>query len=433
MVVGYVETHGRKETEALLAGLEIIPRRQVEYRGTTLTEMDLDAVLARHPQLVLVDELAHTNAPGSRHPKRYQDVEEILAAGIDVYTTVNIQHLESLNDVVQQITGVTVRETVPDRLVDEADEIELVDLPTDELLQRLREGKVYVSDQAARALEKFFRKGNLTALRELSLRRAADRVDNQMLDYMQTKSIPGPLAGRGADPGVHQLAPDGRAPGAHRPPPGGRPERRMVRDVCGDARPPAHAAPRTALRIQRNLQLAEELGAKVISITGESVAGVGHRFCPRAQYHQDHRRQTAAPALVRAPPRLGDRPDHPQQRQDRRVRGQRGGGRSAASHCQRPGCRTAHWGAICSAWAWCVLVTLAGFPLHRFLDPTNLVMLYLVAVVICGRLSGAGAFDPGFHSSACWPSIFSLSIPASASRSTIPSTCSPSSGCWWWA
>src|SRR5512140_286621 len=153
VVVAYVETHGRKETEALVAGLEVIPRRTMEYRSTNLAEMDLDAVLARRPQLVLVDELAHTNAPGLRHPKRYQDVEEILDAGINVYTTVNIQHLESLNDVVQQITGVTVHETVPDRVIDEAYEIELVDLPTDELLDRLREGKVYISEQASRALE----------------------------------------------------------------------------------------------------------------------------------------------------------------------------------------------------------------------------------------------------------------------------------------
>jgi two-component system, OmpR family, sensor histidine kinase KdpD len=167
VVVGYVETHKRKETEGLMEGLELIPRCQVEYRGTILTDMDLDGILQRHPHLVLVDELAHTNAPGLRHPKRYQDVEEILSAGIDVYTTINIQHMESLNDVVQQITGVKVHETVPDRLLDEANEIELVDLPTDELLQRLKDGKVYVSEQAAHALEKFFRQGNERLARAL--------------------------------------------------------------------------------------------------------------------------------------------------------------------------------------------------------------------------------------------------------------------------
>ena len=192
VVAGYVETHGRAETDALLAGLEIIPRRQVEHRGSSLTEMDVDAVLARKPQLALVDELAHTNVPGSRHPKRYQDVEELLAAGIDIYTTLNVQHLESLNDVVAQITGIVVRETVSDSILDEANDIELVDLPPDELLQRLKEGKVYVPDQAVHAIEHFFRKGNLTALRELSLRRTAARVDDQMRAYMETRAIAGP-------------------------------------------------------------------------------------------------------------------------------------------------------------------------------------------------------------------------------------------------
>jgi two-component system, OmpR family, sensor histidine kinase KdpD len=194
VVIGYVETHGRKETESLVEDLEVLPRSQVNYRNANLSDMDLDAVLLRHPQLVLVDELAHSNAPGLRHPKRYMDVEEILDAGINVYTTINIQHVESLKDIIQQITGVVVRETVPDRIVDEANDIELVDLPPDELINRLKDGKVYITDQAARALDKFFRKGNLTALRELSLRRTADRVDNQMLNYMQTKSIPGPWA-----------------------------------------------------------------------------------------------------------------------------------------------------------------------------------------------------------------------------------------------
>lgn len=192
VVIGYVETHGRVETESLALGLEMLPRKPIEYRGVQLTEMDLDALLARRPGLALVDELAHTNAPGSRHAKRFQDVEELLAAGIDVYTTLNIQHLESLNDVVAQITSVQVRETIPDRVIDQADDLELVDLPPDELLNRLREGKVYLPDQAARAIQKFFRKGNLTALREMSLRRAAERVDDQMRAYMQTSAIPGP-------------------------------------------------------------------------------------------------------------------------------------------------------------------------------------------------------------------------------------------------
>ncbi|MFZ1042484.1 MAG: sensor histidine kinase KdpD [Anaerolineales bacterium] len=194
VAVGYLETHKRVETERIAQGLETIPRKSIEYHGVALTEMDVDAILVRHPALVLVDELAHTNVPGSRHPKRYLDVEELLEAGIDVYTTLNIQHLESLNDVVAQITGVLVRETIPDRVLDEANELELVDLPPEELLTRLREGKVYVPDQAARAIQDFFRKGNLTALREMTMRRAAERVDDQMRSYMQNQAIAGPWA-----------------------------------------------------------------------------------------------------------------------------------------------------------------------------------------------------------------------------------------------
>jgi two-component system sensor histidine kinase KdpD len=192
VVVGVVETHGRKETEALLDGLEVIPRRAIKYRDRELEEMDLDALLARRPALALVDELAHTNVAGSRHPKRYLDVEELLSKGIDVYTTLNIQHIESLNDVVAQITGVRVRETLPDSILDRADAIELVDLTPDDLIQRLKEGKVYVPKQAERALEHFFSPANLTALRELALRRTAERVDEQLLSEMQARAISGP-------------------------------------------------------------------------------------------------------------------------------------------------------------------------------------------------------------------------------------------------
>ncbi|MHB8637943.1 MAG: DUF4118 domain-containing protein [Fimbriimonadaceae bacterium] len=180
VLAGYVETHGRKETMTLAEGLEVLPPREIDYRGVKLKEFDLDAALARKPQLILVDELAHTNAPESRHPKRWQDIEELLFACIDVYTTVNIQHLESLNDVVAQVTGVVVRETVPDAFLDRADEIEVVDIPPEELRQRLREGKVYLPERIEHALEGFFSTGNLIALRELALRRAADRVDAQM-------------------------------------------------------------------------------------------------------------------------------------------------------------------------------------------------------------------------------------------------------------
>ncbi|WP_454824898.1 DUF4118 domain-containing protein [Paraburkholderia xenovorans] len=189
VVVGIAETHGRSETAALLEGLDVLPLAQIEYRGRKLGEFDLDAALARKPQLILVDELAHSNVQGARHLKRWQDVYELLDAGIDVYTTVNVQHLESLNDVVGQITGIRVWETVPDRVFDSADEVTLVDLPAEELLDRMRDGKVYLPQQAERAVRNFFRKGNLIALRELALRRTADRVDAQMREYRADRSI----------------------------------------------------------------------------------------------------------------------------------------------------------------------------------------------------------------------------------------------------
>ena len=270
VVVGVVETHGRAETEAQLAGLEIIPRKHVEYRGQVLEEMDLDTILARRPQLVLVDELAHTNAPGSRHPKRYVDVEELLAAGIDVYSTMNVQHVESLNDVVARITRIRVRETVPDSVVDSADEVELVDITPADLIARLGEGKVYVREQAQRAVKHFFSPGNLTALRELALRRTAERVDDQMLSYMREHAITGPW---------------------------GAGERVIV---CVDPGPDAantvRAAKRTAdgldaelialyveterhsllseleqTRLAEALRLAEQLGAEVVRVPGRSV------------------------------------------------------------------------------------------------------------------------------------------------------------------
>ncbi len=192
VIIGIVETHGRAETEKLLAGMELMPRREVEYRGHPFHEMDLDRLLERRPQIAVVDEFAHTNVPGSRHLKRWQDVEELLSAGIDVYTTLNIQHIEGLNDVVEQITGVRVRETVPDGALAMADEIELIDLPPEDLIKRLREGKVYLPEQAGRAVNNFFSPGTLTALREMALRHAAERVDRQMVDYMRAHAIAGP-------------------------------------------------------------------------------------------------------------------------------------------------------------------------------------------------------------------------------------------------
>ena len=189
VLVGVIETHGRAETAALLEGLEILPLESIEYRGKTLLEFDLDAALSRHPQLILVDELAHSNATGTRHPKRWQDVDELLAAGIDVFSTLNVQHLESLNDVVGGITNVRVWETVPDKVFDAADEVVLVDIPADELLARLKAGKVYVAHQAEHAAQHFFRKGNLMALRELALRRTADRIEGDVQAYRVDQSI----------------------------------------------------------------------------------------------------------------------------------------------------------------------------------------------------------------------------------------------------
>ena len=270
VVIGYIETHKRAETESMAAGLETISRKTIEYRSINLTEMDVDAIIARHPALALVDELAHTNAPGSRHPKRYLDVEELLDAGIDVYTTLNIQHLESLNNAVAQVTGVIVHETVPDRVIDEASEIEVIDLPPDELLIRLKEGKVYIPDQAARAIRDFFRKGNLTALREMSLRRAAERVDDQMRSYMRTRAIPGvwPAAERllvciSPSPYAEKIV---------------RTARRLADELNADwfavyvevATKPENN-PVNRARIDQNLRLAESLGAKARTIAGRSI------------------------------------------------------------------------------------------------------------------------------------------------------------------
>ncbi|MGI4877594.1 MAG: hypothetical protein ACRYG4_08925, partial [Janthinobacterium lividum] len=269
VVIGVVETHGRAETDALVRPFEIVARRDVAYQGRVLTEMDLDAVLARRPRLVLVDELAHTNVPGSRHPKRYQDVEELIAAGIDVFSTINIQHIESLNDVVASFTHVRVRETVPDAVLDAA-EIEVVDLPPDELIDRLKAGKVYVPAEASRALGHFFSKSNLQALRELALRRAAHVVDAQMLDYVRAHALAGKFAA-----GERVLVAVSELPGA----PG------LVR--AGKRLADALRAPWTAVHIEtprsrrlgeadrqrlaETLALAAQLGAVTASIPAETV------------------------------------------------------------------------------------------------------------------------------------------------------------------
>ena len=269
VVIGIVETHGRKETEALLEGMPIMPRSQVEYRGTTLTEMDLDAILTWHPGLAVVDELAHTNAPGSRHPKRYQDVLELLDAGIDVYTTLNVQHVASRSDVVRQISGVTVSETVPDSIIDMADEIVLVDLTPEQLLARLAEGKVYLGERAQYAAQNFFRESNLTALREMALRVVAEHVDRDLREIMSEEKIPGPwksgdrlLVAVSASPYSERLI---------------RYTRRLASSmeaswIVANIEGPRQLSAEEQARLTRYLALARQLGAEVITTPGRDVA-----------------------------------------------------------------------------------------------------------------------------------------------------------------
>lgn len=388
VVAGYVETHGRGETEALLAGLEMIPRRLVDYRGAQLSEMDVDALLARRPALALVDELAHSNAPGSRHAKRYQDVEDLLAAGIDVYTTLNIQHLESLNDIVAQITGVVVRETLPDSVLDAASEIRLVDLPPAELVQRLHEGKVYVPEQAQRAVEQFFRLGNLTALREISLRRTAERVDDQMRSYMQTRAILGPwpaaerlLVCVSASPLSERLI---------------RAARRLADELNADwfALNVETAATATLAAADRdqlasNLLLAETLGAKAITLPAQSVVDAvidyarSHNVTkiiagkPLRPRWQELLRGSVVDQLIRRSGPIdvyvvssAPAPSH----------------RAAAP----AGATRRPWRAYAAAAALVACATLLGHALSPALDPTNLVMIYLAMVVIAAVYLGRG-------------------------------------------
>lgn len=394
VVIGYVETHGRAETDALLNNLEVIPRREMSYRGIILPEMDTDAILTRQPKLVLVDELAHTNVPGSRHLRRYQDVLELLNSGIDVYTTVNIQHLESLHDVVFQITGVTVRETVPDFVLDDAHEIELVDLPTDELLARLEAGKVYVPEQAERALRKFFRPGNLTALREMALRRAADRVDEQMRAYMQTHAIAGPWPA-----GERLMVCVSPSPLSERLV---RTTRRMARGLDAEwiaayVETPGHTRLSEAdeERVTRTLKLAEELGAQTVRLAGRSVAEALINFAlsrnvtkivagkPLRPRWQEWLKGSIIDQILR-------------QSQDLDVYVISG---KPAPVTPSPPRQVTGWAAIeWQPFLWggglVFLVTLLGLPLRPLINPTNLVMLYLVAVMVTAVWQGR------------WPAIF---------------------------
>ena len=387
VVVGLAETHGRVETEALLHALEIIPRREVEYRGTLITEMDVDAILARHPQLALVDELAHTNASGSRHPKRYHDVHDLLGAGIDVYATLNIQHLESLNDAVAQITGVTVRETLPDSVLDEAAEIKLVDLPPDELIQRLHEGKVYMPDTAAVALERFFRKGNLTALREMALRRAAGRVDEQMLAYMQTRAIPGPWpAGERLLVCISMSSLGQRLV---------RTARRLADQLgaewiaihveTGEER---RAPEQMQSKVARTMRLAEDLGARVVTLPGQSVPATVLDY---ARTHNITKIIAGKPLRSRWQELLHS------SIVDQLIR--RGGpidvyvvsSEAQASALQARDWRPQRpWLRYLQSAFLVAAATLVGVPFSLVISPVNLVMLYLVIVVASAVFLGRG-------------------------------------------
>ena len=388
VVVGWVETHGRVETEALLEGLEILPRRELEYRGTTLREFDLDAALARRPTLVLVDELAHTNAPGSRHAKRWQDVLELLGAGINVYTAMNVQHVESLNDVVARITGVIVRETVPDSIFEHTDEVELIDLSPDDLRQRLRDGKIYIPHQAHEAIENFFRKGNLIALRELALRVTAQHVDAEMRHYMRDHAIRGtwPVRERllvciGPSPSSIRLV---------------RAAKRMAEglgaewivayvETPGQLRLPPEARDRVA----QTMRLAEQLGAETHTLSGQRMSEEILAFA---------RSRNVSKIVVGKPERplwkriaMGSIVDTLVQGSGEIdvyvISGDRDDSRPLPP---RPWPRHTDWApyghalavvAICTGIAW------AMFPYFPF---SNLVMVYLLGVIVVATRHGRG-------------------------------------------
>jgi two-component system, OmpR family, sensor histidine kinase KdpD len=391
VAVGLVETHGRAETARLLDGLEVIAPASLEYHGKFFDEMNLDAALQRKPGILLVDELAHTNIPGSRHHKRWQDVEELLHLGIDVYTTLNVQHLESLNDIVGQITGIRVRETLPDRIFDAADEISLVDLPPDELLRRLREGKVYIPRQAARAVDGFFRKGNLIALRELSLRRAADRIDAQMRDYRADMSISQVWQARerilvciGPNPDSERLV---RA--------AARLAAAMHADwlaVFVDTPELLELAAPLKERIHATLRMAQELGAETASIPGSNLAISLAAFARENDITTLVLGQTElsgwrkffrvdlAKEVSRYAPEVGLHvvaqtvaPQPVQQPQARRVK-----------------TRGVDYLGYLLAMLVCVVATGVGQVLLRHLDLANFILLYLVGVVAVSARLGQG-------------------------------------------
>jgi two-component system sensor histidine kinase KdpD len=386
VVVGLVETHGRRETEALLDGLEVLARKIVPYRGRLVAAFDLEAALARRPSLLIVDEYAHSNIPGSRHPKRWQDVEDLLAAGIDVWTTLNIQHVESLNDVVQRITGILVRETVPDTALQEADDIVLVDLPPDELLKRLAEGKVYVADTAARAAQNFFRPSNLTALRELALRRLASHVDRDLVEHMQGGAIAGPWAA--GERILVCVGPDEAAASVIR-------HAKRIADLLAAPwfavtveRPSARVEAASRSRLDEALRLAESLGAETRALVGTDLPteiltfarfeNVTQIVVGRAQPARFAflRRRSLSEALVRGADGIAVQvvttPDA--------VR--------AASRWRRLPPFGRPFGGYLVAAAGVALATLVGQGLTRVVALPNVSMLFLLAVVVPAILFG---------------------------------------------
>ncbi|HEV2594965.1 MAG TPA: sensor histidine kinase KdpD [Sphingomicrobium sp.] len=389
VVIGVVETHGRAETQALIEGMSVMPRKQVDYQGRTLSEMDVDAIIERKPQLALVDELAHTNAPGSRHAKRWQDVEELLAAGIDVFSTVNVQHIESLNDVVASFTKVRVRETVPDRMVDEA-ELEVVDIPPDELIERLKEGKVYVPEEATRALGHFFSKSNLSALRELALRRAAQAVDTQMLDYIRAHALAGNwAAGERIVVAVSELH-------------GSKTLIRAAKRLADAQDAPWTAVyvetprslsftPQQRQQVADNMQLAAQLGGNVASVAGPNVVEALKAFLSDARATQlvvgksarskwfELRHGTVVDRLVRETPGVAVHvlPHEPL--------GDRTEGLQKGARLRHP------WGSPIGYLFSALLVagfTAIAVAVHAFGGLANVALVYLVPVLASASLYG---------------------------------------------
>ena len=396
IVIGVVETHGRKETEILLESLERLPLKDVLYRDRLLKEFDIDGALVRKPALILMDELAHSNIPGSRHPKRWQDVEELLVAGIDVYSTVNVQHLETLNDVVGGITGVRVWETVPDHVFDVADEVVLVDLPPDELLQRLKEGKVYLPHQAERAIQNFFRKGNLIALRELALRRTADRVDNQMIKYRHDQSVSSVWQTRES-----LLVCIGPGEGGDR-------IIRSAARIAARLDVPWHALYVETPELQRlseqqrqhilkDLKLAQEIGAETTTLSGSDVAEVVINYArehnlskvivgrTRMRTWRPWHRSFADYVGTRAPDldiiQVARDEGYTRKPTDNRIED------THESWFERI---KAPWQSYAMSAAICGISIAIAAPLHSVFDLANIVMIFLLAVVVISVYYGLG-------------------------------------------